>query len=257
MPDLVMLAHRFEKADVDPTGWWASEKLDGVRGYWTGKKLISRSGKIFHAPAWFIRSFPAEPIDGELWLGRGQFNECSGIVRRHDWGDDAKRIKFVVFDAPDASGGFEDRQKHLQRIVSKTKAKHLIVHTQTKLKSREAMYKMLHRVEDLGGEGLIIRAPGSAYECRRSWQCLKVKSFQDDEAIVIGHQPGKGKHKGRLGALLCELPDGTQFKVGTGFSDAEREEPVEIGNTITFGYFELSKDGVPRFPTFIRERHPE
>ena len=94
----------------------------------------------------------------------------------------------------------------------------------------------LARVEALGGEGLMLRRPGSKYEIGRSNSLLKVKTFHDAEARVIGHAPGTGKHKGRLGALICELGDGVTFNVGTGFSDAERGAPPAIGALITFRY---------------------
>jgi DNA ligase-1 len=112
----------------------------------------------------------------------------------------------------------------------------------------------LARVEALGGEGLMLRQPGSKYVAGRSSTLLKVKSFHDAEAVVIGHQPGAGKHKGRLGALLVRLADGTEFAVGTGFSDKERSAPPAVGATITFRYQELSDGGVPRFPSYLRVR---
>ena len=100
----------------------------------------------------------------------------------------------------------------------------------------------------------MLRRPGSFYESGRSHTLLKVKSFHDAEALVVAHLPGAGKHAGRLGALECTMPDGTQFSVGTGFSDAERSAPPPLGARITYRYQELSKDGVPRFPSFVGVR---
>jgi DNA ligase-1 len=88
----------------------------------------------------------------------------------------------------------------------------------------------------------------------RSSTLLKVKTFHDAEALVVGHQDGAGRHKGRLGALLVRLPDGTDFAIGTGFSDRERSNPPAIGTTVTFRYQELSDAGVPRFPSYIGVR---
>jgi DNA ligase-1 len=82
-----------------------------------------------------------------------------------------------------------------------------------------------------------------------------VKTFHDAEAVVVGHQAGAGRHKGRMGALLVRLPDGTDFAVGTGFSDRERENPPAVGATVTFRYQELSDAGVPRFPSWVGVRH--
>jgi DNA ligase len=100
----------------------------------------------------------------------------------------------------------------------------------------------------------MLRQPGSAYEAGRSSTLLKVKTFRDAEATVIGHQAGAGKHKGRLGALLVRLADGTEFAVGTGFTDKERGAPPPVGSIITFRYQELSNAGVPRFPSYVGVR---
>jgi DNA ligase len=100
----------------------------------------------------------------------------------------------------------------------------------------------------------MLRRAGSRYESGRSSTLLKVKSFRDCEARVLGHQEGAGRHKGRLGALLVELEDGTQFSVGTGFSDAEREDPPPVGSLVTVRYQELSEGGVPRFPSYMGVR---
>jgi hypothetical protein len=112
----------------------------------------------------------------------------------------------------------------------------------------------LARVEALGGEGLMLRQPGSRYEAGRSATLLKVKTFRDAEAVVVAHQDGAGTHKGRLGALLVRLPNGIEFSVGTGFSDRERSAPPAVGAVVTFRYQELSEAGVPRFPSYVGER---
>ncbi len=57
------------------------------------------------------------------------------------------------------------------------------------------------------------------------------------------------------GALECELDNGIKFKIGSGFSDAQRRKPVKIGSRVTFKYMGLTKSGCPRFPIFIRV-HP-
>jgi DNA ligase 1 len=113
----------------------------------------------------------------------------------------------------------------------------------------------LARVEGLGGEGLMLRRPGAKYEVGRSSTLLKVKSFRDDEAKVLGYVAGAGRFTGMLGALEVQLKDGTRFSVGTGFSDAERRAPPPVGAVVTVRYQELSKDGVPRFPSYVGVRH--
>lgn len=249
----LLLAHSWTN-DVDLAGWWMSEKLDGVRAYWNGKQFVSRQGNLFHAPDWFVEHLPATPLDGELWLARKAFQRTVSIVRRQDKSDHWKELSFLVFDAPAANGGFEDRVKFLRDCLAKCKGKHVQLHPHELCRNVDHLKKELGRVEALGGEGLMLRQPGSKYEAGRSMSLLKVKTFHDAEARVLQHLPGAGRHKGRLGALLVELPDGTQFSVGTGFSDAQRSNPPPVGSTITFRYQELTDRGAPRFPSFVRIR---
>ncbi len=249
----VLLAHKWE-VDHDPTGWWMSEKLDGIRAYWDGEWFVSRLGNKFHAPEWFTRDLPADTLDGELWVGRKKFQRTTSIVRSGAGGNEWKELTYVVFDAPNAKGGFEDRVAHAQKVIARAEAPHARWHEHVRCDGIAHLKEELARVEALGGEGLMLRRPGSKYEVGRSQSLLKVKTFHDAEARVIGHAPGTGKHKGRLGALVVELADGTKFNVGTGFSDAERESPPALGAIITFRYQELSDDGVPRFPSWVGER---
>ncbi|HEX4453040.1 MAG TPA: DNA ligase, partial [Kofleriaceae bacterium] len=163
-------------------------------------------------------------------------------------------VTYVVFDAPEAKGGFEARLQHIEQVMKRANAPHARFLEHAPCRGIDHLKEELARVEALGGEGLMLRQPGSKYAVGRSNTLLKVKTFHDTEARVIGHAPGAGKHKGRLGALIVQLPDGVQFNVGTGFSDAEREAPPAIGAVITFRYQELSNDGVPRFPSYVGER---
>jgi DNA ligase-1 len=238
--------------DVDLAGWWMSEKLDGVRAYWDGKQLLSRLGNVLHAPDWFVAGLPATPLDGELWLARKSFQRTVSIVRRQDKSDHWKEISYLIFDAPAEEADFEERMKFLKDALAGGKAKHIQFHNHQQCRSLDHLREELARVEALGGEGLMLREPGSKYQIGRSATLLKVKTFHDAEARVVDHQAGSGRHKGRLGALDVQLADGTQFSVGTGFSDAQRENPPAIGSTITFRYQELSDRGVPRFPSFVR-----
>lgn len=165
-----------------------------------------------------------------------------------DW----KKIVYVAFDAPSIGGPFEDRLKAVRTCLKgHPRAK---CHVHRRCRGMGHLKEELERIEGLGGEGLMLRRPGSEYEIGRSSSLLKVKSFHDSEALVVGHLDGAGRHKGRLGALQVELPDGTRFAVGTGFSDAERNSPPPIGSVITYRFQELSDGGVPRFPIYVGER---
>jgi DNA ligase 1 len=240
--------------DIDLSGWWMSEKLDGVRAYWDGKQFLSRQGNLFHAPDWFVEMLPGEPLDGELWLDRKAFQRTVSIVRRQDKSDHWKELSFLVFDAPTQSGSFEERLSYVRDCVTACRCKHVQLLEHQQCRGIDHLRDELTRVESLGGEGLMLRQPGSVYEAGRSTTLLKVKTFHDAEATVIEHLPGAGRHAGRLGALLVQLADGTQFSVGTGFSDASRENPPAVGSTVTFRYQELTDRGVPRFPSFVRVR---
>ena len=103
----------------------------------------------------------------------------------------------------------------------------------------------------------MLRQPKSEYVGARSSTLLKVKSFKDADAKIVGHAAGKGKYKTMTGALLCRLGAdgaGVAFKVGSGMSDADRENPPSIGSVIIVRFQELTPDGVPRFPTYVGVR---
>jgi DNA ligase 1 len=250
----LLLAHSFEPGEHDPTGWWLSEKLDGVRAYWDGTQFVSRLGNPFLAPAWFTEGLPDFPLDGELFGGRGRFQQTVSIARRMDRGDGWRALDYLIFDAPALTHGFEGRLAALERHFASAAVDRARVLAHRVCAGPEDLAAELARIEALGGEGLMLRRPGSAYVAGRSDTLLKVKSFRDDEARVVGHQAGTGRHQGRLGALLVQLANGTRFKVGTGLSDAQRDDPPELGAIVTVRYQELTDAGVPRFPSFVGVR---
>ncbi len=249
----LLLAESWDN-EQDVTGWYVSEKLDGVRAWWTGERFLSRQGNPFFTPAWFTCGFPTTPLDGELWIGRKAFQQTVSVVRRQDAGEQWRKVRYVVFDAPASGGSFEQRWRALCDSGLERRAPQLRVLHQAVCSGLDGLRAELARVETLGGEGLMLRQPESLYQAGRSSTLLKVKTFHDAEAVVIAHQAGQGRHHGRLGALLVALPDGTQFRVGSGFTDTQRESPPALGSVITFRYQELTDGGVPRFPTFVRTR---
>lgn len=249
----VLLAESWDNAQ-DLSGWWMSEKLDGVRAYWDGKQFLSRQGNLYHAPDWFVEGLPEVPLDGELWLDRKAFQRTVSIVRRQDKSEHWKTIRFVIFDAPQAAKLFEDRVGFLKEEAPRWRNSYVEILEHKLCANLNHLRTELVRVETLGGEGLMLREPGSAYVAGRSTSLLKVKTFHDAEAEVIGHEPGKGRHAGRMGALSVRLPNGKVFSVGTGFSDKQREAPPAVGALITFRYQELSDAGIPRFPSYVGVR---
>jgi DNA ligase-1 len=252
--ELPILLAEVWTGDDDPTGWWMSEKLDGVRAFWDGKQFLSRRNNIYHAPEWFLAGLPKHPLDGELWFARKQFDRASEIVRSQGTPDRWKDLKYLVFDAPDAKGPFEDRMKFLRDNFGGWKNTFTTVHEHTTCNSMEHLVEELDRVVALGGEGLMLRKPQSHYERRRSSTLLKVKKFLDMEVIVTDYEAGKGRHKGRVGALWVRLSTGKVCKVGTGLKDKDRENPPAKGSIITVKYQETTEDGLLRFPVYVGPR---
>ena len=125
---------------------------------------------------------------------------------------------------------------------------------QNKVASAAELQQILAQVVQAGGEGLMLHRADALYESGRSDTLLKLKPWLDAEAVVIAHLPGKGKYQGQLGALLVRAPDGREFRLGTGFSDAQRREPPPLGSTVTYRYRELTGKGLPRFASFLRQR---
>lgn len=249
----VLLAQSWE-AHIDPAGYWMSEKLDGVRAIWDGETFKSRQGNLFYAPDWFVEGFPSTPLDGELWIGRGRFQKTVSVVRRQDKSEHWKDVRYVMFDAPDHGGEFEARMEYMHETFGADQLKYAEVLAHEVCKGVDHLREELARVEGLSGEGLMLREAKSKYIGSRSTTLLKVKTFYDAEAKVIGYKGGQGRHRNRVGALELITPEGVVFFAGTGLSDAERENPPAIGALVTYRFQELTDAGVPRFPTFVGER---
>jgi DNA ligase-1 len=253
-PFEIMLPAVYEDG-IEVSNWLMSEKLDGVRGYWDGQQLFSKNGTPFHAPPAFTRNFPDFAVEGELWGGRQTFEKTVGIVKRQAPHDGWLELKFAIFDVPAAAGGFEDRLNKAADWFARHPSDHAFVIAHQPVRSHTHLSEALKRVDALGGEGLILRRRGSPYTAGRSRDILKVKSYSDMEAVVVAHLAGQGRNQGRMGALLVELPGSrTRFKVGTGFSDAVRENPPPVGALITFKYYGFYQSGTPKFPSFLRIR---
>ena len=254
-PPPLLLAHTWD-GDTDLSSWWLSEKLDGVRALWTGaeRRFLSRQGNVYHAPAWFAEGLPNVPLDGELWIDRKAFQRTVSIVRRQDQCDHWRDVRFVIFDAPAAKGGFEVRQEFLATTLCEHQPPFARVLHQERCRGLQHLREELYRITSLGGEGLMLRQPGSRYEVGRSNTLLKAKTFAEVDAQVVEHLAGQGRHRGRMGALLVQLANGLRFNVGTGFTDSQRETPPAVGSVIAVQYQELTDRGVPRFPSFLRVR---
>ncbi len=253
-PPAILLAEVYRN-QVDVAQYLASEKLDGVRAIWDGEALRFRSGKTINAPRWFLGGLPKAPLDGELWIGRGTFERLSGIVRKEvpdaaEW----RQVRYMIFELPGATGTFRERAEAMRQIARQAKVPWLSEIEQFSLVDRSSLQKRLKEVVKAGGEGLMLHHADAPYETGRSETLLKVKPWDDAEAVVVGHLPGKGKYAGMLGALRVHTADGREFSLGTGFTEQQRRDPPPIGATVTYRYRDLTRNGQPRFASFLRVR---
>jgi len=306
--EFLQLAHNFDQKKHGIGGWYVSEKLDGMRAYWDGgitrgiscndipfantakdyrllnipvsTGLWTRYAKVIHAPDWFLDQLPPIPLDGELFLDRGEFQELMSIVKQHSPDERWHNVRYMVFDSPSdmimfSAGRVNNPNFRLEipdlrdyvsakrsndapalpfysilpRLASFVNTKHVILHKQSRLPGTTdaaiaKLDEMLEQITDLGGEGLIIRNPSSLWIPKRTGDLLKVKKLLDSEATITGWTEGKGKLLGLIGALKVQWQ--TKAFELSGFTDAEREIGFfKIGDQVTFRYTELSKDGIP------------
>lgn len=235
--------------------YWVSEKYDGVRGYWDGHTLRTRGGETVVAPAWFTAGWPTTPMDGELWAGRGRFAHAQSTTRQQQPDDAAwRQMRFMVFDLPAHGGVFDERLGALKTLVASIEQDWVQAVPQQRVATDAALQALLQRTVRAGGEGLMLHKGSSLYRSGRSDDLIKLKTHDDAEALVVGHLPGKGKHAGRLGALLVEMPTGQRFKLGAGLTDADRDQPPPLGSWVTYRYRGTHDGGLPRFASFVRVR---
>ncbi|PWQ93094.1 DNA ligase [Leucothrix arctica] len=255
LPEPELLLAKVYKQQSDISGYFVSEKYDGVRAYWDGEQFISRQGNIYHAPAWFTKGFPDQPLDGELWIARNHFEKLlSAVTKDTPIDSEWQQVSYRVFELPNAEGGFAQRLARLKTLLSNIDNPVIHIVEQYRLESHELLMSKLTDVVKAGAEGLMLHHESALYQTGRSDALLKVKRYEDAEARVIKQLGGKGKYLGMMGALLLETPDGTQFKIGSGFSDLERQNPPVIGSTVTYKYYGKTNKGKPKFASFLRVR---
>ncbi|WP_245595654.1 DNA ligase [Hydrogenovibrio kuenenii] len=255
-PPKVLLLKVYQ-SNQDIIGWLMSEKLDGVRGVWDGHQLHFRSGRMIHAPKWFVEQLPPFAVDGELWTKRNDFSNISSIVRQKLPDERWHQITYNIFEVPNQRGGLEARLEVLRHYLQNHPSSVIRIIPQTRIDSMQQFKSRLDEVLALKGEGLVVRRGNVSYEVGRSADALKVKPFKDDECNVIGYKSGAGKYQGEVGSIHCRLKSGREFYIGSGLKDRDRESPPRIGEQITFKYQKLTANGLPRHPVFLRVRPSE
>ena len=250
----VMLGKNWQSG-MHPQGYLVSEKLDGVRALWDGHVLRFRSGRLIAVPQWFVAGFPQTPMDGELWVGRQQFDRLSGTVRKtvpieQEW----RAVRYMVFDAPAQGGKFAIRATELKDSVAHANVPWLIAVEQRRVADPQALAQMLQSTVSGGGEGLMLHHADAVWKSGRSDDLRKLKLVPDEDGIVLAHIAGKGHLEGRMGALLVQTPDGQHFALGSGFTDAQRASPPAVGTLVTYQYRDRTASGLPKFASFLRQR---
>ena len=241
---------------IDPAQCLVSEKYDGVRAFWDGSVLRHRSGRPVSVPRWFVAALPSEPLDGELWLGRGRFDRLSAIVRKGvpvdaEW----RQLQYMVFELPGGAGTFGARVARIQAIAAIARnagTAQLHAAPQRTVDDGAALQRLLHEVVDGGGEGLVLHVASASYVGGRTDMLAKLKPYLDAEAVVVGRRPGHGKYADQLGALQVRTPDGRTFFLGSGLDDALRRGPPPLGTVVSYRYRDVTPAGTPRFASFLR-----
>jgi DNA ligase 1 len=260
-PAPLMLAKSWDN-NLGLAGFWVSEKYDGVRGYWDGQRLLTRAGNPIAAPSWFTAGWPSTPLDGELWAGRGQFAQAVSTVRNQVPDDAAWRtLQYQVFDLPAHGAAFDQRIPALQAVVQQIRQPWVQAVAQATVSSAATLQTLLHDTVQAGGEGLVLHRGSAHYAAGRSDDLRKLKPLDDAEGLVVAHAAGHGKYAGQLGALWLELPPvagqpARRFKLGTGFSDAQRRNPPPVGSWVSFHYRGETGTGLPRFASYWRMAQP-
>lgn len=249
-----LLLAQVPKGPLVVADYWVSEKLDGVRAVWDGQHLRFRSGRLVPAPAWFLAGLPPEALDGELWMGRGRFEALAGAVRRLQPRDEEwRQIQYRVYEQPGGAGSFTERVARLAGIQQRGAASWVLPAEQFRLADRAALEARLQQVIALGGEGLMLHKADAPWLTGRQDVLLKFKPHEDAEATVLAHLAGKGRLAGQVGALLVEDAEGRRFQVGSGLDDVLRAHPPAVGTRITYRFRARTRDGLPRFPTYLRQ----
>src|SRR5690606_26360875 len=175
----VMLANVYHPG-IDLSAYWVSEKYDGIRAYWDGRRLLTRGGEVIHAPEWVIARWPETPLGGELWAGRGGFAEAVSTGRTQIPDDRAwRRLRFMVFDLPAHGGTFDQRLPALRETIDSINAAWVQVVPQERIATHALLRQRLQEVDQAGGEGLMLHRGDSLYRAGRTDDLLKLKLHDD------------------------------------------------------------------------------
>lgn len=146
--------------------------MDGVRAYWSGSKLWSRYGNELDVTEEFTRGLPLFPLDGEIWMGRGNYGQLLGILRSKVNLMEYKDVGYYLFDLPGSTAPFEERYQQLKKLSLPS---HVHIVNNIECENMKQFFTNLESVLEKGGEGLMLREPRSLYIVGATSSLLKVK----------------------------------------------------------------------------------
>jgi len=267
-----MLASKWEDSkDKITYPIFSQPKLDGIRCIVTKDGMFSRNGKsIISAPHIYESLkplFDENPdliFDGELYADKfaNDFNKIVSLVKKtkptdSDLKESKKNIQYWIYDLPNEDDTFEIRSQSLYDLFMEWSCftKHCINVDTDVCKSEKEVMEFYEQYVDAGFEGQMLRLDGK-YENKRSKNLMKHKSFVDEEYIIKDIVEGEGNRTGTAGYFVFETEDGKTFKSNVKGTWEETEEMLKsrkklIGKSATVKYFNLTPDGIPRFPYVI------
>lgn len=262
-----MLASKWEDSkDKIQYPIFSQPKLDGIRCILTKEGMFSRNGKpilsaphIYESMKHLFVDNPNLIFDGELYADKyaNDFNKIVSLVKKtkptqSDLDECKKVIKYHIYDFPSHNGVFSERFKALYGIILPSTCEFVMTHP---VKDEVGVIELYEKYVEWGYEGQMLRTNG-LYENKRSKTLLKHKSFVDEEYTILDICEGEGNRTGTCGYMVFETKEGKRFKSnvkGTFEYTAEilKNKDTLIGKEATIKYFNLTPDGIPRFPFVI------
>jgi len=240
--------------------YFASPKLDGIRGVCINGKMLSRTGKpikgVEHIEE-VVKKLDIN-LDGELLIPGQHFQTSSGKLRSNNSSPDAK---YYVFDTPDTSLPFSKRLDIIAGLKGLSKYIKVVKHKV--VTSSEEIHGFYNTCLNKGLEGLVLKEPDHYYKHSRSSLWMKMKEAHTIEGRVVDFKEGKDKYEGMLGALVVMLDNSVLADVGSGFTDQMRRDMWNnrvltgvsmYGRIVEIEYHERTLDGSLRHARYIRTR---
>lgn len=230
-------------------------KLDGVRAIYRNGTFYTRNGKILHGLEALAGRLSGAPVlDGELVCPGMDFQTSSGSLRSFA---ETPNAQFHIIDLPEhPSRSFIERMIAARNLVTEN----VFVIPWCTVNSSEQIEKLYRSVLGFGFEGVVVKPMEYEYVDKRSFDWMKLKAINTVDARIVDIFEGTGKYSSSAGGVIIQMPDtGVMVRVGSGFSDQQRDEIYAdpdkfIGRMIEVKYHEVTPDGSLRHPRFYRWR---